>query len=119
MLRLLVKAPKSHRQYHGCLYQVRLVVASELFTIQASLVNECSSVLLVTPNQLEKLLAFISEMELNMLSLRMMERRIILSILFLPADARVREVGHTFLVLRWSSTHFRPICFEHGAHLLG
>lgn len=37
--------------------------------MQASLVNKCSSVLLVTQNQVEKLLAFISEMELNMLDL--------------------------------------------------
>lgn len=74
ILRLLVKAPKSHRHYRGCIHQVHLVVGLELFTMQASLVNECSSVLLVTPNQLEKLLAFISEMELNMLNLHMMGR---------------------------------------------
>lgn len=72
MLRLLLKASKSQRPYHGCLCQVHLVVALELFTIQSSLVNECSSVLLVTPNQLKKLMAIISEMELNMLSLYMM-----------------------------------------------
>lgn len=72
MVRLLAKAPKSHRRCHGYLCEVCLAVASELFTIPTSLVNECSSVLPVTPNQLEKLLAFISEMELNMLSLHRM-----------------------------------------------